>query len=247
VAALLGPDSMWHPITVLDETVSTNSDLFAAAKLGADEGAVLIAEHQTQGRGRFTRAWIDVPGTNIAMSCLVRPKLPIYQWGWLSALAGMAVAAAIRGLDPTQAPRVELKWPNDVLLDGGKVCGIISDGDGSAAVLGIGINVGGSQEELPLPTAKSLALAGLPTDKSVLAAGVLRELERYYRTWNETSGIRAEYTALSSTIGRDVRVQVSETEFVEGTAVGVDEAGSLEVNVAGVVTAFAAGDVVHLR
>jgi BirA family biotin operon repressor/biotin-[acetyl-CoA-carboxylase] ligase len=238
---------MWRSITVVDEIVSTNSELFAAAKLGADEGTVLIAEHQTQGRGRFTREWIDVPGTNIAMSCLVRPKVPVQQWGWLSALAGMAVAAAVRSLDETQAPRVQLKWPNDVLLDDGKVCGIIADGDGSAAVIGIGLNIGGSQEELPTPTAKSLALAGLPTDKSVVTASLLRELERYYRTWNVTSDIRVEYTALSSTIGRDVRVQVSETEFIEGTAVGVDEAGSLLVNVAGVVTPFAAGDVVHLR
>jgi BirA family biotin operon repressor/biotin-[acetyl-CoA-carboxylase] ligase len=248
ITDLLGPDTGLGPITVVAETGSTNADLLQAVAAGtAAPGTVLIAEHQNAGRGRFTRTWLDIPGSNIAMSVLLKPGRPMTQWGWLSLLCGMAVAEAIRSLAADQAVAVELKWPNDVLIDGRKVCGIIADGSGPYAVIGIGVNVGQCAEELPLPTAISLALAGLPTDKSVIAAHILASLSRYFLRWQATGEVRAEYVALSSTIGRDVRVILSDVETAEGKAVGIDTDGSLLVVVDGVVTSFAAGDVVHLR
>ncbi|MDR1355848.1 MAG: biotin--[acetyl-CoA-carboxylase] ligase [Propionibacteriaceae bacterium] len=248
IAAYLGADTGFAPINVVAETGSTNTDLLRAIVAGeASPGAVLIAEHQTSGRGRFTREWLDTPGTNIAMSILVKPKRPMTQWGWLSLLSGMAVTTALRSLDATQAFRVELKWPNDVLIDTRKVCGIIADGNGEYAVIGIGVNVGQQLEELPLPSATSLALAGLPTDKSLIIARILTSFAQYFEQWQLTGDIRTEYLALSATIGRSVRVILSDTESCEGEAVAIAGDGALVVSRAGVPTPFAAGDVVHLR
>ncbi|MDR2620831.1 MAG: biotin--[acetyl-CoA-carboxylase] ligase [Propionibacteriaceae bacterium] len=248
IAAWLEPDTGFAPITVVAETGSTSVDLLAAlAKGEATAGAVLIAEHQSAGRGRFTREWVVTPGSSLTMSLVLEPGRPQAQWGWLSLLSGMAVAEAVRSLDPAQIARVELKWPNDVLVDGRKVCGIIADGSGKYAVIGIGVNVGQDESELPVPTATSLALTGLPADKSLLAARILGALSRYFKRWQQTGDVRAEYMALSATLGRKVRVILSDTETVEGEAVGLDTDGSLLVAHDGTVSSFSAGDVVHLR
>src|SRR5215207_4886252 len=151
------------------ETGSTNADVVTLATAGAAEGTVLVADYQSAGRGRLGRSWQAPPGTGLAVSLLLRPTaVPAHRWPWLPLLTGVAVVEALRtypGID------VVLKWPNDVLLKGGKLAGILVervDGPaGAAAVVGVGLNVSAA----PVGAA-SLFAAGFPdvSRDGVLAA-----------------------------------------------------------------------------
>ena len=244
LARLLPPQTMWGPVEVVGETGSTNADLMARLGDGAGPGLVRVAEHQTAGQGRFDRTWVDVPGASLAVSVVVRPTRQQASWGWLPLLTGMAVVA---GLSDWAGERVGLKWPNDVLLDGAKVCGVLAQSDGRQAVLGFGLNVGLARDELPVPAATSLLVAGLPTDKTVVLGRVLTALQTYFQMWDGGADMRGVYVGVSETIGRRVRV-VQPGRAVQGVAVGVDESGALLVRVDGGATeVFTAGDVTHLR
>lgn len=239
--------SMPWQITVVAATGSTNADL--ARQAGQLEpGSVLVANHQESGRGRFERSWQDVPGTAVATSVLLAPKRD--GWGWLSMLVGMAIHAGISELAPASG-RVSLKWPNDVLIDGRKVCGILCERRGDWAICGWGINVSMDESELPVPSATSLLLAGLPTDKDRLLAGVLNQLGRLFTDWNSGSDLSGKYAQLCDSIGRDVRILLDANEpagnFFEGRAVGIDDDGCLIVAGPNTRRSFAAGDVIHLR
>lgn len=248
--ALVRPGTVWAEVSAVATTGSTNADLAAAARAGAPSGTVLVSDHQSAGRGRFTRVWEAPPGTSLAISALLRPpaSVPAARWLWLPHLTGLAVAD---GLREASGVAVELKWPNDVLAGGRKLCGILAErvdaGGPPAAVLGMGINTTLTEEQLPVPTATSVALAGGTVDETALVAAVLDALGGWYTRWLAGTDLRAEYAARCSSVGRAVRVQVSATDFVEGDATGVDAEGRLLVRVAGTQQAFAAGDVVHLR
>jgi BirA family biotin operon repressor/biotin-[acetyl-CoA-carboxylase] ligase len=180
-AALTGPGRLWRDVAVRAETGSTNSDLLAAARDGAPEGTVLAAEVQTAGRGRLDRRWTCPPRAALSFSVLLRPDgVPAVARGWIPLLAGVAVAAGLRaqaGLDAS------LKWPNDVLVGGAKIAGILAEQAGDAIVLGIGINVTTRRDELPVPHATSVVLAGAAPDREQLLVAVLGELETWYRRW----------------------------------------------------------------
>ncbi len=242
--------SVWTGIRAVATTGSTNADLAAVARVGAESGTVLVSDHQSAGRGRFARVWEAPPGTSLAISVLLRPpaSVPAERWLWLPLVTGLAVADGVRA---ACGVAVELKWPNDVLVDGRKLCGILServDGpSGPAAVIGMGINTTLSQAQLPVPTATSLALAGAEVDPTAVVEGVLDALGRWYTHWLAGDDLRAEYAARCASVGRRVRVQLGPDEFVEGWANGVDSDGRLLVSVAGGERPFAAGDVVHLR
>src|SRR5262252_4777561 len=215
-AALTGPGRLWRDVTGRAETGSTNSDLLAAARAGAPEGTVLAAEVQTAGRGRLDRRWTCPPRAALSFSVLLRPDgVPAVARGWIPLLAGVAVAAGLRaqaGLD------ARLKWPNDVLVGGAKIAGILAEQAGDAVVLGIGINVTTRRDELPVPNATSVVLAGAAPDREQLLVAVLGELETWYRRWaaavagtvpgGDPAGLRAEYLRLSATVGQQVRVSM---------------------------------------
>ncbi|MCL2490390.1 MAG: biotin--[acetyl-CoA-carboxylase] ligase [Propionibacteriaceae bacterium] len=244
---LLGDGSMWHPIEVVASTGSTNDDL--ARRPDAPAGLVRIAGHQTAGRGRFDRVWQDVPGAGVAVSLVLRPARDVTHWGWLSLLMGMAVADGLRAVGDEvgcDASRISLKWPNDVLIDDAKVCGILAQTDGQSAVVGWGLNVAMTRDELPVPTATSLALAGWPTDATRAVAAVLRQMQHYYTLWEDGYDLRDDYLRLSSTIGQRVRVERPDG-FIEGDAVGLSITGALLVDVDGERVAVEVGDVIHLR
>ena len=248
--ALVRPGSVWVGVASVATTGSTNADLAAAARAGAPSGTVLVSDHQSAGRGRFTRVWEAPPGTSLALSVLLRPpaSVPTARWLWLPLLTGLAVADGLRA---AAGLAVELKWPNDVLAGGRQLCGILAErvdaGGPPAAVLGMGINTTLAEEELPVPTATSVALAGGAVEETGLVIAVLDALGAWYVRWLAGSDLRADYAARCASIGRRVRVQVSESQFVEGEATGVDAEGRLQVRAGGAVRAFAAGDVVHLR
>ncbi|MEW6699773.1 MAG: biotin--[acetyl-CoA-carboxylase] ligase, partial [Actinomycetota bacterium] len=212
--------------------------------------------------GRFTRSWQDVPGTSLAISALVPNDRPSQDWGWLSMVAGLAVVKVIKEVGGADRSRVTLKWPNDVLVDldtdqGGKVCGILSERvDGPAgphAVIGIGINVSMGRDELPLPTATSLALCGLNHDKNELLASLLIHLDELLTVWLETGTVRDQYVARCDTIGTPVRLTF-DPEIVgggegaiEGIGVDVDVDGAIVVETSDGRRSFNAADVHHLR
>jgi BirA family transcriptional regulator, biotin operon repressor / biotin---[acetyl-CoA-carboxylase] ligase len=247
---LVRPGSVWTRIRTVSTTGSTNADLAAAAREGAGSGSVLVSDHQSAGRGRFARVWEAPPGASLAISVLLRPPaaVPAARWLWLPLLTGLAVADGIRAATGLSA---ELKWPNDVLIRGRKVCGILServDSDaGPAAIIGMGVNTTLSADERPVPTATSLALAGAEVDAGAVAAAVLAALGGWYVRWLGGADLRDEYAVRCSSVGRTVRVQLSATESVVGEATGVDANGCLQVRVDGRVRSFAAGDVAHLR
>ena len=245
VSALLGPTSRWR-VEAVEQTGSTNDDVLARAGSGEPEGLVLVAGHQTGGHGRFDRSWVDVPGAGVAMSALLRPTRPVAQWGWLPLLAGLAVVAGLRDACAELDGRLGLKWPNDVLLDGAKCCGILAVSDLRAAVLGVGVNLCQPREQLPAG-ATSLALAGEAPDASAVVAALLARMDALVSRWEAGASLRDQYRAASDTLGRDVRV-LSASDAVEGRAVDVAEDGALVVELpGGVRRVFEAGDVVHLR
>lgn len=247
---LIRPGSVWTSVRTVATTGSTNADLAVAARAGAASGTVLVSDHQSAGRGRFARVWDAPPGRSLAISALLRPPgaVPVARWLWLPLLTGVAVAEGLRASAGVEA---ELKWPNDVLIGGRKVCGILServDGDaGPAAVIGMGVNTTLGEDELPVPTATSLALAGAVVDPGQVAFGVLEALGEWYSRWLAGTDLRADYASRCTSVGRRVRVEKSATEAIEGTATGVDAAGRLVVHTGDREHAFAAGDVVHLR
>ncbi len=249
-ARLVRPGSVWTGVRTVATTGSTNADLAAAARAGAGSGSVMVSDHQSSGRGRFTRVWEAPPGTSLAISVLLRPPaaVPAIRWLWLPLLTGLAVADGLRAATGVSA---ELKWPNDVLIDGRKVCGILServDSDaGPAVIIGMGINTTLSADQLPVPTATSLAIAGAEVDAGAVAAAVLDALGEWYLRWLGGLDLREEYADRCSSVGRSVRVQLSATGSVVGEATGVDPNGCLLVRVDGRIRSFAAGDVAHLR
>ncbi len=245
---VVGGGRLWTALEVVGETGSTNADVMAAARGGAAEGLVLVAERQTAGRGRLGRDWVSPVGAGLTVSVLLRPAVPVSRYGWLPPLAGVAVATGVRRMTGLDA---RLKWPNDVLLDDRKCGGILAelDGDG-AVVVGFGLNVTLREDELPRPDATSLALAGATgLDRGALLVGLLTELERCYTRWcdaggdPQASGVRAAYQELCATVGRTVTVSLPGGGQLVGLAEAVDADGRLVV--AG--RPVAAGDVVHVR
>jgi BirA family transcriptional regulator, biotin operon repressor / biotin---[acetyl-CoA-carboxylase] ligase len=250
--ALAGPGRLWHDLRVVAETGSTNADLLAAAPSGAGEGVVLAAEAQSAGRGRLGRHWVSPPRAALTFSVLLRPAaVPAALRGWVPLLTGVAVASALRAEAAVDA---RLKWPNDVLVNGAKLAGILAEQSGGAIVVGTGINVSAGRDELPGPGATSLALEGAAcTDRDLLLARVLTELERWYRAWTGRRGdaggcgLRQEYQRLCVTLGRQVRVSMPGGTVVTGTASEVDDTGRLVVRSASQTVSVSAGDVVHVR
>lgn len=224
----------------LHATADSTNSLAAAAP---EPGLVVVADHQTAGRGRLGRAWSTPPGAALTFSAVVDPRLDDEWWPLVPLAAGCAVAAAVDGA---------LKWPNDVLLEGSKVCGILVERvrgpDAPLAVVGVGINVDQTRDELPVPTATSLALASRPHDRTRLLGSVLRELRaRLEETSASPPAVVAAYRARCDTLGREVRVDLPGGEVLLGRAVDVDAQGRLVVEGAGGLRPVAAGDVVHVR
>jgi BirA family transcriptional regulator, biotin operon repressor / biotin---[acetyl-CoA-carboxylase] ligase len=250
-------------------TGSTNADLLARAGAGPGaglgEGHVLVAEEQTAGRGRLGRSWSSGgPGASLTYSVLLRPApVPAGRRGWLPLLAGVATVSAVRSVAGVGA---ELKWPNDVLVEGRKLAGILAEQspDAAAVVIGTGLNVATPADALPV-SAAGLPATSLSAERAGLAEGavvsrealllaILGELEHWYLAFRADpdpvrSGVLDAYRALSATLGRQVRVELPAGRALTGTARDIDPDGRLlvqETSAAG-VTPVSAGDVVHLR
>ncbi|WP_097866243.1 biotin--[acetyl-CoA-carboxylase] ligase [Streptomyces sp. rh34] len=255
---LLRPDALWTSLEVVGSTGSTNTDLAGQARGGAvGEGTVLVAEEQTAGRGRLERSWTAPPRSGLFLSVYLEPgDIPVERWGWVPLLAGVAAAT---GLAKSAGVDMSLKWPNDLLVsvegEERKTGGILGEFAGDGIVVGLGINVSLRADELPAPTAGSLALAGaVSTDRETLLRAVLRSLEHWYGQWKAAggdaaaSGLQAAYAAGCATLDRTVRAELPGGTSLVGEAVAIDGDGRLVLSTEdGLQQPVSAGDIVHLR
>lgn len=232
-------NSTFWTIVETDETASTNDDVAAAARAGAAHGTVHATRHQTAGRGRLGRDFEMPAETGMAVSVLLRPTRLMADWPWIPLVTGLAVHDLVHDF----GLHASLKWPNDVLVDGRKLAGILVEVVEDAVVVGVGLNVTMTEEQLPVPTATSLALLGVEGIEPMrLVPRFVSHLTHRFGMWNAGLDVREEYLAVCATIGQPVRVTLPAGEL-EGVAEDVDLAGRLVVG----GTPVSAGDVTHLR
>ncbi len=270
--ALCAPAGPYSRVELVQETGSTNDDLAeAAAQQPAQwpDLSVLTAEVQRAGRGRLDRSWVAPERSSLILSLLLRPvngsgrPLPTASYSWFSLLAALALVESIE--DRTEVSP-QLKWPNDVIVDGRKLAGILArfvpgaDGAPPALVVGIGLNVSLTDSELPVPTATSLLLeyAGT-TDRNILLKSFLRTFAGRYAAFCAVDGdaaaalpggetLAAEVSRRMHTLGRTVRAELPGGAELTGRALALDAHGGLVVRDAeGERHSVSAGDVVHLR
>ncbi|GGA70637.1 biotin--protein ligase [Pseudoclavibacter endophyticus] len=263
----------------LDESPSTNDEV--RRRWAADDSgralphlSSVTTESQTAGRGRLGRQWVSPPGASLAVSTILRLDGGAGTWlGWIPLVAGLALRDALidllghgsaatgeRDAQYGAGDRVRLKWPNDVLVDGGKIAGILGEvlgarDDELAVVIGCGINLRFTREELPVPHATSLLLAGVdPIDGTRVErrylAALTRRIDALTRAGGDAveAGLFDDFTAACETLGQRVRVALPGDTAVVGAAERIDARGQLVVrDDAGTAHTIAAGDVQRVR
>jgi BirA family biotin operon repressor/biotin-[acetyl-CoA-carboxylase] ligase len=235
--------SQYWRVSVVDLTTSTQSDLAELVNASvAKSGEVIAAEFQSAGRGRLDRSFEAPPESALLFSFFLKPKRARSDWSFISFLAAIAAQEVISN---DIVDKVSLKWPNDILIGDKKVAGLLAQQVGDGVIIGIGLNVAMGADELPVPTATSLALAGSKNlDRNLLLSAFLNRFEIIFKEWDSGSDFLEKYRQVSSTLGRQVRVEVLGRDSIEAKAVSITAQGALilsegtEVNV---------GDVVHLR
>lgn len=238
----------WREVRVLESIGSTNDYVATLARAGEREGLVVVAEHQFLGRGRLDRTWTSPPRAGLTFSLLLRPATvtPAAR-PWLPMLLAAVASEALSGRCDLD---VVLKWPNDLLVGGRKVGGVLAESTGDAVVVGFGVNVSTTRDELPREDATSLVLeTGGVVDRTPVLLALLRAMGPAYAAWTGDAEEAAErYRRRCDTVGRPVRVTLPGERTLDGEATGVDTAGRLVVTSAdGSRTAVSAGDVVHVR
>jgi BirA family biotin operon repressor/biotin-[acetyl-CoA-carboxylase] ligase len=236
-------------LIALESIDSTNEELHRRARAGAPEGTLVWAREQTRGRGRRGRDWRSPPG-NLYLSLLLRPQVPPAEAAQIGFVAAVALAEAFESLLPA-APRLSCKWPNDLLIDGAKVSGILPEAEAAggvveAVVLGMGVNVASFPAELPY-RATSLAAAGAEAGVETVLEAVAPRLQSWYRRWREEgfAPVRCRWLDFATGLGEPVEVRL-EREVLRGRFAGLDASGALDLELAdGGHRLITAGDVFH--
>ncbi|GJL79886.1 MAG: hypothetical protein NPINA01_28750 [Nitrospinaceae bacterium] len=235
----LHPLRLGSKILVFDTLDSTNDQARRSLKEGAQEGLVLIAESQTKGRGRMGRTWVSPPQTGIYLSVILKPPIEPEHLPQLTLLAGVAVVQAVNKFTHTKA---QLKWPNDILLNGKKLSGILSEYDAApngekAVIIGIGVNANHSPADFPqelLPFATSLKIeTGQAIDRLALAAVLLGHLDREYHAYLKDGipAILKKWMQHSDMFGEKITVTKAGS-VIHGTATKLDDNGRLLIRTA---------------
>jgi BirA family biotin operon repressor/biotin-[acetyl-CoA-carboxylase] ligase len=232
---------MWRVRTVA-ETGSTNTDLVALAHDGEPAGAVLVADHQSAGRGRLDRRWEAPPGAALLASVLLRPAAEevghLHVATQAVALAAREACVAVGGFRPA------LKWPNDLLVGEAKLAGILAEAAGGAVVVGIGLNL---HPPVPPGAISADEAAGRRVERDDLLAALLDALSERVHQWHDhDAALAADYRAALATLGRAVRVERG-PDALEGMAVDVTVDGRLVVEAADGRHLVSVGDVTHAR
>lgn len=237
-AALTGKD-FGMPLHFYQDTSSTNVQAFRLAEEGAPEGTVVIADSQTQGKGRLRRQWFSPPGANLYVSVVLRPALTAAAAAPLTIMAGVAVAAALSSFCLTP---LQLKWPNDVLLNQRKVAGILMEmktrGKGvQFVVLGVGVNINMKKAEiLPLlaPIATSLCIeAGREFSRLAVAVNTLTSIGSWYQAFLRQGvlAVREAWLGYAQVLDRTIEATCG-NEIIRGRVTGMDEGGALTIRTA---------------
>ncbi|OXM88036.1 biotin--[acetyl-CoA-carboxylase] ligase [Paenibacillus rigui] len=236
ISSRLTTETFGRHIRYFDEVDSTNNTANALVKEGGVEGTLIIAEKQTAGRGRMGRQWHSPKGKGLWMSLILKPRIPLHFTPHLTLLVAVALCRTIRQL--TQLP-AGIKWPNDLLIDGKKISGILLESSAEEeklhhVIAGVGISVNLQAEDYPEEIrgiATSLAIeAGKEVNRSELLVHFLQELESLYKVYHEQgfAPIKLLWEALSVSLNKAVRTQ-SPQGLKEGFAVGIDDSGALIV------------------
>jgi BirA family biotin operon repressor/biotin-[acetyl-CoA-carboxylase] ligase len=227
---------------VVDLTASTQDDLVNKVNAGdAKSGDVIVANYQSAGRGRLDRTFLAPPSTALLVSLYLHPKRSRDDWGFIPLLAGYSIADTLRKVNA----HVSIKWPNDLLIDEMKLGGIIATAAGSGVVVGIGINVSMTVDELPVETATSLTVAGISkVDRNFLLPLLLNAFENDFLAWDQGESFLAKYSQLSATQGREVTVSGPAETTIQSRSQTFDEQGRLHLEDGQIVTV---GGVLHLR
>lgn len=246
----LNTRTMGGNIAYYDEVSSTNTIAHEFVRQGAAEGTLIIAESQTEGRGRMGKKWHSPKGTGIWMSLVLKPRIPIYFTPQLTLLTAVALCRSIKRMTDTE---IDIKWPNDLLIAGKKVCGILLESSAEDerlkyVVCGIGVSVNLQPADFPKelqPIATSLAIeSGREVGREGLIAEFLKQFEDLYELYH-TQGfgpIRTLWEALSITLNRPVTIRTAQG-VIEGIATSLDESGALVVTQRdGQVTRVYSGD-----
>jgi BirA family biotin operon repressor/biotin-[acetyl-CoA-carboxylase] ligase len=235
--------SHYWRVSVVDLTTSTQSDLAELVNSTvAISGEVIAADYQSAGRGRLDRTFEAPPQSALLFSFYVTPKRKKEEWSFISFLAALAMQNVI---SEYLSEPVTLKWPNDILIGDRKVAGLLAQQIGDGVIVGIGLNVSISNEELPVPTATSLLIAGSKKmDRNLILSEFLNYFEQIFSQWEAGENFIEQYENVCSTIGREIKVEILGRDPVMGKAVAISDHGAL---ILGDGTQINVGDVVHLR
>lgn len=248
----LQPGLIGRRLVCLPETNSTNTVAFQLAEDGAEEGTVIIADAQSGGKGRMGRVWSSPPGINLYCSIILRPAVKPYQAPQLTFLSAVAVAKAIELSTPLKP---EIKWPNDVLLNGCKVAGLLNEmsaeTDGiNFVILGIGMNLNMTAAQFPpdlrTPATSLLIEQGRPVNRVQFTALMLHELDRLYADFRQCgfAPVREEWQKRCNANGREVVVTDGGRDELRGMFSGIDGEGALLVRLPdGRIERILSGDV----
>jgi BirA family biotin operon repressor/biotin-[acetyl-CoA-carboxylase] ligase len=242
IEAALTSKTIGRPVYFYVQTDSTNLRAKEMANQGAPSGALVVADYQTAGRGRLDRIWLSPPGTNLLFSLILRPNLEVKNFFRLTLAAAISLAA---GIQEVTGIGTEIKWPNDLLFEGKKLAGILTEIAGQAqaldwAVIGVGLNVGaGPLKENSIYLKKIL---GQEVDRLALLDAFLNQFEWLLSAGLPADVIQAEWRARAHTIGRVVTISDRQTE-VTGLALDIDQDGALLLETTGGVKRIICGDV----
>jgi BirA family transcriptional regulator, biotin operon repressor / biotin---[acetyl-CoA-carboxylase] ligase len=234
--------SHYWRVSVVDLTTSTQSDLAEKINAGdAHSGDVIVADFQSAGRGRLDRTFSAPVSTALLFSLYLTPQRSRTEWGFLPLLAGISVAETLN----TVNAGISIKWPNDLLINEKKVGGIISTIHGDGVIIGVGINISMSVQELPVENATSLGLAGVALlDRNLLLSKILNSFETDFMRWDLGESFMDRYLDLSATIMRNVQIELPGGREILAKAISIDEQGQLNLDDGQIVSV---GDVIHLR
>ena len=228
-------------VSVVELTSTTQGDLVKRVRDGnAQVGDVITAEFQSAGRGRLDRTFEAPKGTALLFSFYIEPQRNRDDWGWIPLIAGYSVAKTLHAFNAT------VKWPNDILINNKKVSGLIAEVVGNGVVIGIGINVGMSEDQLPVETATSLLIeGGVDLTRDEILCEVLEEFEDHFVQWDQgLDEVQPLYMHLSATLGKEVRVEYPGGATHLAIAESISDVGALILDDG---THVQSADVIHLR
>ncbi|PIP67563.1 MAG: biotin--[acetyl-CoA-carboxylase] ligase [Candidatus Omnitrophica bacterium CG_4_9_14_0_2_um_filter_42_8] len=247
----LKTDIIARKIYSYKETSSTNDAAYQLAASGEKEGSVIIAESQTAGRGRMGRSWVSPRSKGAYFSVILRPDILPKEVSSITLFSALSVAKTIREMAGLAA---FIKWPNDVLINNKKICGILTEMNAETdkinfVIIGIGININTKEEFLPKGATSIMEAKGAEISRVELVKGIFKNLDKYYRLFNggHIAEIIREYKEFSNFLGKRAQVTYHDTK-IEGYVVDVDKEGALILRMdSGLNERILAGDVTMLR